>query len=211
MKNKKALLREDWVNIARSQLLEKGIQNVTIRKMATKLKVTTGAFYHIFKNLGELHRDLILDWEQKNTEPLLNAIYTAAPDGRKQLLVWDNIILFEQHYNPSYDAVMRDWARVSEPVKEAVQNIDQKRIDALENVYQNLGFDKNFAEFRAKIMYYHQIGYQTLKVHESLHERLENSVYYSEIISNNPQKYPFNDPDGTLSILQEVNDTLKLN
>lgn len=211
MKNKKALLREDWVNIARSQLLEKGIQNVTIRKMATKLKVTTGAFYHIFKNLGELHRDLILDWEQKNTEPLLNAIYTAAPDGRKQLLVWDNIILFEQHYNPSYDAVMRDWARVSEPVKEAVQNIDQKRIDALENVYQNLGFDKNFAEFRAKIMYYHQIGYQTLKVHESLHERLENSVYYSEIISNNPQKYPFNDSDGTLSILQEVNDTLKLN
>lgn len=191
--------------------MEKGIQNVTIRKMATKLKVTTGAFYHIFKNLGELHRDLILDWEQKNTEPLLNAIYTAAPDGRKQLLVWDNIILFEQHYNPSYDAVMRDWARVSEPVKEAVQNIDQKRIDALENVYQNLGFDKNFAEFRAKIMYYHQIGYQTLKVHESLHERLENSVYYSEIISNNPQKYPFNDPDGTLSILQEVNDTLKLN
>lgn len=191
--------------------MEKGIQNVTIRKMATKLKVTTGAFYHIFKNLGELHRDLILDWEQKNTEPLLNAIYTAAPDGRKQLLVWDNIILFEQHYNPSYDAVMRDWARVSEPVKEAVQNIDQKRIDALENVYQNLGFDKNFAEFRAKIMYYHQIGYQTLKVHESLHERLENSVYYSEIISNNPQKYPFNDSDGTLSILQEVNDTLKLN
>lgn len=211
MKNKKALVREDWVNTARSQLLEKGIQNVTIRKMATKLKVTTGAFYHIFKNLGELHRDLILDWEQKNTEPLLNAIYTAAPDGRKQLLVWDNIILFEQHYNPSYDAVMRDWARVSEPVKEAVQNIDQKRIDALENVYQNLGFDKNFAEFRAKIMYYHQIGYQTLKVHESLHERLENSVYYSEIISNNPQKYPFNDSDGTLSILQEVNDTLKLN
>ena len=106
---------------------------------------------------------------------------------------------------------MRDWARVSEPVKKKVQNIDQKRIDALENVYQNLGFDKKFAEFRAKIMYYHQIGYQTLKVDEPAHERLENSVYYAEIISKNPQKYPYNDPDGTLHIVQEVNQLLKAN
>lgn len=211
MKKQKALSRKDWINTARKQLLEKGVQNVTIRKMATKLNVTTGAFYHIYKNLEELHKDLIHDWEQKNTEPLLNAIISAAPDGRKQLLVWDNIILFEQHYNPSYDAVMRDWARVSEPVKKAVQNIDQKRIDALENVYQNLGFDKKFAEFRAKIMYYHQIGYQTLKVDESVHKRLENSVYYAEIISKNPQKYPYNDPDGTLHIVQEINQLLKAN
>ena len=211
MKNKKALVREDWVNTARSQLLEKGIQNVTIRKMATKLKVTTGAFYHIFKNLGELHRDLILDWEQKNTEPLLNAMYSDAPDGRKQIMAWDMIILFEQHYSPGYDAAIRDWARVSETVRKAVQNIDRKRIEALGNVYQNLGFDMNTAEFRAKTLYYHQIGYQALKIDESLNERLKNVVYYAEILSNNPQKYPFNDPDGTLSILQEVNDTLKLN
>lgn len=211
MKKQKALVREDWINSARAQLLERGIQNVTIRKMATKLKVTTGAFYHIFKNLGELHRDLILDWEQKNTEPLLNAIFSAAPDGRKQLIVWDNIILFEQYYSPSYDAAIRDWARVSDSVKKAVQNNDQKRIKALENVYQNLGFDKNIAEFRAKVMYYHQIGYQTLKVDESVHERLKNSVYYAEIISNNPQKYPYNDPDGTLNILQEINEKLKIN
>lgn len=210
MKRQQALVREDWINSARVQLIEKGIQNVTIRKMGTKLKVTTGAFYHIFKNIGELHRDLIFDWEQKNTEPLLNAIHSAAPDGRKQIMAWDIIILFEQHYSPSYDAAIRDWARSSDSVKKAVQNTDQKRIDALENAFQNLGFDKKIAEFRAKIIYYHQIGYQTLKIDESIHERLKNFAYYAEIISNNPQKYPYNDPDGTLNILQEINEKLKI-
>jgi hypothetical protein len=111
------------------------------------------------------------------------------------------VIQFEQNYNPIYDNVIRDWARISPPVKEAVKQIDTKRIDVLQDIYMNLGYDEKTAEFRAKIMYYHQIGYQTLAVEESLDQRLMNAAYYAEIISENPQEYPYNDPDGVRRIM----------
>ena len=196
-----ALRRLDWVNAARFELLERGIQSVKVRKISNKLGVTTGAFYHVYKNLAELHNDLVNDWKARNTEPLLKAILEAAPDGRKQLVAWDTVIQFEQNYNPIYDNVIRDWARISPPVKEAVKKIDTKRIDVLQDIYMNLGYDEKTAEFRAKIMYYHQIGYQTLAVEESLDQRLMNAAYYAEIISENPQEYPYNDPDGVRRIM----------
>lgn len=161
-----------------------------------------GAFYHVYKNLEELHSDLINDWRTRNTEPLLKTILEAAPDGRKQLLAWDTMIQFEQDYNPVYDNVIRDWARISPSVKDAVRQIDTKRINVLQDIYLNLGYDEKTAEFRAKIMYYHQIGYQTLEVEESLDQRLVNAPYYAEIISENPQKYPYNNAGGVLSIMK---------
>jgi AcrR family transcriptional regulator len=201
-KSQAALRRLDWVNAARFELLERGIQSVKVRKISNKLGVTTGAFYHVYKNLEELHNDLVTDWKTRNTDPLIKAILEAAPDGRKQLVAWDSVIQFEQDYNPIYDNVIRDWARISSHVKNAVNQIDAKRINVLQDIYVNLGYDKKTAEFRAKIMYYHQIGYQTLEVEESLDQRLMNAAYYAEIISENPQKYPYNNPDGVLSIMK---------
>ena len=201
-KSQAALRRLDWVNAARFELLERGIQSVKVRKISNKLGVTTGAIYHVYKNLEELHNDLVTDWKTRNTDPLIKAILEAAPDGRKQLVAWDSVIQFEQDYNPIYDNVIRDWARISSHVKNAVNQIDAKRINVLQDIYVNLGYDKKTAEFRAKIMYYHQIGYQTLEVEESLDQRLMNAAYYAEIISENPQKYPYNDPDGVLSIMK---------
>lgn len=201
-KSQATLRRSDWINAARIELLRHGIQSVRVRKISNELGVTTGAFYHVYKNLEELHNDLLTDWKTRNTDPLIKASLEAAPDGRKQLIAWDSVIQFEQNYNPIYDNVIRDWARISSNVKNVVKQIDAKRINALQDIYVNLGYDKKTAEFRAKIMYYHQIGYQTLEVEESLDQRLMNAAYYAEIISENPQKYPYNDSDGVLSIMK---------
>ena len=69
-KSPAALRRLDWVNAARFELLERGIQSVKVRKISNKLGVTTGAFYHVYKNLAELHNDLVNDWKARNTEPV---------------------------------------------------------------------------------------------------------------------------------------------
>ena len=114
----------------------------------------------------------------------------------------ENKDIMQEDLNPIYDNVIRDWARISSYVKNAVKQIDAKRINVLQDIYGNLGYNKKTAEFRAKIMYYHQIGYQTLEVEESLDQRLMNAAYYAEIISENPQKYPYNNPDGVLSIMK---------
>ena len=185
-KSQAALRRLDWLNAARFELLERGIQSVKVRKISNKLGVTTGAFYHVYKNLEELHNDLVTDWKTRNTDPLIKAILEAAPDGRKQLVAWDSVIQFEQDYNPIYDNVIRDWARISSHVKNAVNQIDAKRINVLQDIYVNLGYDKKTAEFRAKIMYYHQIGYQTLEVEESLDQRLMNAAYYACLLYTSP-------------------------
>ena len=200
------LHRSDWIKAARTELLVSGIQNVQVRKISSALGVTTGAFYHVFKNLEELHNDLLNDWKVRNTEPFRKAITDAAPDGRKQLIAYDSIIVFEKDYDPLYDSMIREWSHISLTVKDALRQIDAERICLFQDIFINLGFIKKEAEIRAKVMYFHQIGYQTLRIEESLCQRLMNIPYYAEILAGGPQKYPFDDSAGVLKLFKEINE-----
>src|SRR3546814_4494765 len=45
--------REGWLNCARVALIEDGIEGVKVDRLAKRVKVTRGGFYHHFKN----HKD----------------------------------------------------------------------------------------------------------------------------------------------------------
>ena len=45
-----------------------------------------------------------------------------------------------------------------------------------------LGFDEKRAQIRARVTYFHQVGYGTMEIHDDPDERLLNLRYYAEAL-----------------------------
>lgn len=181
------LVKNDWIKVARGILIENGIANVGVRRLSSELNVSTGAFYWLYKNLGELHEDLRNDWKEKNTKPFTIAQETEALSGLEQYLEMTKMFIFEKSYDPNYDNAIREWARTSPATAIILAEVDQERIDIFRKIFEKIGFNSNSAEFRARVYYYHQVGYQAMRVNESTETRLKNLPFYNEILTGKPQ------------------------
>jgi AcrR family transcriptional regulator len=201
---KPVLSRSQWVSAARTILIASGIESVKVRKISEKLGVTTGAFYYIYKNLEELHGDLLMDWRKRNTAPFTNAVEETGSDGRAQLLALGRVIMLEEDYDSAYDNAIRGWAHKSCLAREALEEINRYRIDLISSMFETVGFDRKSARVRSKVYYFHQVGYQALRVDESVDARLRNAPYYSEILTGGIEQYPFDDPTAVRKMLMDV-------
>ena len=65
---------------------------------------------------------------------------------------------------------MKGRARTSEAVRKVVQAVDQKRIAVLEQIFNDIGYTGREAHTRARVMYFHQVGYYAMGVRESQRE-----------------------------------------
>lgn len=91
--------------------------------------------------------------------------------------------LSEKEYDPKWDGAVRDWARTSQKVLDTVHAVDQQRIGYIEQVFQDLGYKGKEANVRARVTYYHQVGYYALGMHETRKQRLELIPYYIKILT----------------------------
>lgn len=159
------LQRSDWIAAARDALLIAGYSTIKIDALARTLAVTRGSFYWHFANRAELLDSLISDWETNNSAAIFEALKTPGqPVERLRALgrVW----LDENGYSPAYDSAVRDWARVSPKVQEAVKRVDNARIASFEELFVAAGYQPTEAFIRARITYFHQVGYYAMGVQE---------------------------------------------
>lgn len=205
-RNNKQLTRADWVSAARRILIDQGINHVRLRPLAQSLGVTTGAFYWQYKNLRELHDDLRKDWASTNTEPFTEAIEAAGSDGWRQYLAYVRVLMLDGQYDPDYDNAVRDWGHASPATAKLLREIDTFRIEQLRSVFLALGFVGQEALIRARVTYFHQIGYQAMRVHESVEERLTNVPYYAEILTENRTLFSLGGPEGVRAALKRTRD-----
>ena len=62
---------------------------------------------------------------------------------------------------------MRAWAALSPPIAEIVRAVDGIRLEALEGLFRDVGFDADEAMIRARITYFHQVGYYAIGMQEA--------------------------------------------
>ena len=176
------LSREDWIAAARELLIECGIEHVRIGRLAQTLGVTRGGFYWLFKSRDELLDELLKDWVNTNTHPfeeILNAEHKGVEELEKLFDLW----IDEDRYSPSYDSAVRDWARMSEPVARMVKEVDLHRINLMKTIFLDLGSPEDEALIRARIAYFHQVGYYILGLGETKEARTLTRPMYSKILS----------------------------
>ena len=180
---RKRLHREDWLNAAVDVLVREGISEVKVDRLARDLGVTRGGFYNNFENRQDLLDAILHRWEQSNMAPfdtVLSNNYTSAMDAFTELT---RMFLEERNYSPAFDSAMRAWAKVSPAVEKAVRRIDERRVDMIKGIFLRLGYDETDALVRARIAYFHQVGYYTLSIRESMKSRRELLPYYNRVLT----------------------------
>ena len=176
------LRKSDWINAARDVLVQNGVGAVKVQPLATRMDTTTGSFYWHFKDRGELLSALLEDWEQRNTGAFLTAYRAAPPNPEEQLNAVARVWLAEDDFDPAYDAAIRDWARVSPDVEDRVRRVDDQRIDLLKAIFCDFGLDETRAFIRARITYFHQVGYYALRIAETREQREQLFLLYTEAL-----------------------------
>lgn len=176
------LNREHWIAAARAKLIAAGIGHVRVEALARDLGITPGSFYWHFKDKSDLFSALLQDWEESNSAPLFTAVQGAGHDPAGMLDALMEAWISEEGYDPAYDAAMRDWARVSPPIEEAVRLEDDRRIALVATIYRAAGWEGDAACVRARIAYYHQVGYYAMRVRETAEQRRGLKPLYREAL-----------------------------
>lgn len=178
-----SLSKEDWVKAARDGLIDGGLQQVKVERLCRSLGVTKGSFYWHFADHPALMAALLKHWREHNTRPFLRVLKSPSLDPIHKLVEFAEIWLTEREFDPAFESAMRQWARVDAQVAAAVRKADGIRLRALRRIYETLGFDAATSLVRARIFYYHQVGYYTLQVAESQAKRRELLPIYFEVLS----------------------------
>lgn len=182
-KKSQPLGREIWLNTARQALIEEGTAGVEINKLAKRLGVSRGGFYWFFKSREQLLDELLAYWAQTGTVLFERILQARGRNGVQEFQAIIDLWIDENEYDPKWDGAVRDWARTSAAVLKAVQSVDAKRIAVLEQVFLDLGYKGKDAHIRARITYYHQVGYYALGVRESRKQRLELIPFYTKVLT----------------------------
>jgi len=180
---KPALGRDAWLNAARDALIREGVGAVQIGRLARSLGVTRGGFYWFFDSRRQLLKELAADWEHTNTAAFKQVLQDSGHNGVAEFQAITDIWVNERSYSPAWDSAMRDWARTAKAIANAVRRVDDERIEILKQIFLDMGYDEDEAFVRARIVYFHQIGYYTLDVQESRQQRLRLLPLYVRILT----------------------------
>lgn len=179
------LTREDWVEWARKALIASGIDDVKVDVLARRLKVTRGSFYWHFKHRQELLDSLLDDWVANNRAEIA-AVEKRATEGASGLTEMFKVWLGEDPNFPAFDIAIRVWARKSKAVALRVREIDEAWVALFRDFFESSGMEKTEAFVRARIMYFHQIGYYALSIRETLEERSKLGPVYFQALTGSP-------------------------
>lgn len=175
--------REAWLNAARAALIEEGTAGVEVNKLAKRLGVSRGGFYWFFDNRQQLLEELLGYWVRTSSAQFAGILDHTGRNGAREFQSLVELWVGESDYDPRWDGAVRDWARTSARVLEAVQLVDAKRIAIIENIFIDLGYQGMEAHIRARITYYHQVGYYALGIRESRRQRLKLLPSYIRVLT----------------------------
>jgi AcrR family transcriptional regulator len=178
-----ALGREAWLSAARQALIGEGTAGVEINKLAKRLGVTRGGFYWFFKSRQQLLDELLSYWADSSTGLFEKVLDNEHRNGLKEYRALIDLLVDEKEYDPKWDGAVRDWARTSAAVLKVVKAVDKKRIAVIEKMFLGMGYRGKHAHVRARVMYYHQVGYYALGVRETRRQRLALLPFYAKVLT----------------------------
>jgi AcrR family transcriptional regulator len=170
--------RQDWINLALEALVSEGVESVRILPFAQTLGVSRSSFYWYFKSRQDLLDQLLDHWRNTNTRAIIERAERPAATIVRGLLNVFECWADESLFNPRLDFAIREWARRSEAVRQAIDAADAARLAAIRDLYMRHGFEADDAFIRARVLYFMQIGYYVLDVKEPLETRLGYAAAY---------------------------------
>ena len=147
--------QQDWISAGLNQLRSEGPMAISGEKLARRLDVTRGSFYHPFRNMDEYVEKLMAAWESAHTYDPLQQVHASAKDTAAEMS-----LLLEAAWNADADLeiAVRQWAFSNDRVRQGVEKVDATRLGHLRHLYGKLVGDTEKGNKFALIAYYGLLG-----------------------------------------------------
>lgn len=153
---KQRLARQDWTLAAFELLVKEGVAAVTVDRLAKRLRVTRGSFYHHFSDRDELLDSVLQHWADTLTYRIRDQVIGLDLDPKTTLLVMLKAIRSERA--AEYDAPIRAWALHDKRAAEVLRQVDMIRLQTIRQLFEALGFKGVELENRARLFLYYEIA-----------------------------------------------------
>jgi AcrR family transcriptional regulator len=149
------LSAKDWLNQGLKTLAERGFTALKAEPLAKAMGMSRGSFYWHFADIGAFHAAILDHWREVAAEQII-ANLEAASDHDNPLP-----LLLRQAFGArlALENAVRTWATLDPLARTAVQAIDRRRLDYVENLLRASGLSTNVARARAQILYWAFLGY----------------------------------------------------
>ncbi len=146
--------KQDWYDVAYKGLIESGVGAISAEKLAARLRVSRGSFYHHFGSKQGFHQALLENWLQLNTMRIseLNSGKSVAD----KLVALSNFAWALPH---QLEVAIRAWALYDDLAQEYQIKTDHIRITYLTELF-NQKYGKKKARKAAEVLLYSFIGLQ---------------------------------------------------
>ncbi|MCB2128000.1 MAG: TetR/AcrR family transcriptional regulator [Rhodobacteraceae bacterium] len=172
--------RSGWIAGAYEVFLQGGVEAVKIQPLARKLRLSRTSFYWHFEDRDALLDALIALWQTKNTGNLIRQTELPAESISAAVLNIFDCWMSPDLFDPRFDYAMRGWGRSDPRVRARIVEADRDRLDAIREMFERHGFDRQEADIRASTLYLTQVGYFEVEPSEPLEKRLKHAPTYVE-------------------------------
>ncbi len=145
--------KADWIQAGINQLREMGPVGVSGEKLARRLDVTRGSFYHHFKSMDDYIVQLMDSWQQSYTLDLIRKAQETDPHQEMAHLMetaWNTDIELE--------LAVRQWGFTNDEVQSRVEQVDRYRLNHISRLYSVLINDPVKGQILGSIAYYGLLG-----------------------------------------------------
>ena len=151
-----ALTKADWIDAGWVLMANKGVAAVKVEVLARQLEVSKGSFYWHFKNRQELLEGILQRWENETLRLIQESQTAATP---KERLIKLFTLAEEMCNQPDPETAIFIWANQEPTVQERVRIVETKRVNYLNQLLQEYGFDEIEARHKAEIGYFAFMGF----------------------------------------------------
>jgi len=183
LRNVSRLSPNDWLRAAEQRLVNGGIDSVKIGPLAADLNVTRGSFYWHFRDRKHLLQTLLSRWQARSHTMFERLVGGDRASGMEEFVRLVHLWIDESDFHPPLESAMRDWGRTSPEVAAVVKAVDEERIAYITRIFLDFGYVEEEAFIRARITYFHQVGYYTIGYNETLDARMALLPMYVYVLT----------------------------
>ncbi|UUX94385.1 TetR/AcrR family transcriptional regulator [Aquabacterium sp. J223] len=154
------LTPDAWIAAATDQLVAHGIDSVRVDVLARTLGVTRGSFYWHFEDREDLLKAVLKAWRDAATELLIARFERRQSDPRKLLKELISLPFRGRAARRAagIEIAIRAWARRDPMARQALDDVDSRRIAFCTQCFSALGFSMREARARAFLLYGYEVS-----------------------------------------------------
>ena len=188
MSNKAArstLTPEGWIAAATDVLIDRGIDALRVDVLAKALDVTRGSFYWHFKDREALLVAVLNAWRDAATEQVIERFEGQQAD--PQALIGELISLpfrgRAAQRAARVELAIRAWARRDALARQAVDEVDARRLSYIAQCFSALGFPIAEARARAFILYAYEVAESILSQQGTSAQKKERAALLQRLVT----------------------------